>query len=262
MNSGCCAGARFQVGKVPPISPASVFASTVRQTAEKSNVFFWDVASNTVSGTAAIAGREDGAPASSVVASLPGALHSADDGADGDFTGALMGRATLAGAGHSADGGEAGDFPGALMVWANLAGAAHSAGACIAQACGGEHSSVPARSLRVCGGGHSAVRARCGAGVFACGLGVPCLRRQARSRQRSFVRTSDDSSLSSLHFESLSAAHAFPFRSHPPLFGRAHGVDVMNSCGDMHDARVNSFGLHSARGNSGRHINSYRCTSN
>ena len=72
------------------------------QTAEKSNVFFGDVASNTVSGTAAIAGREDGAPASSVVASLPGALHSADDDADGDFTGALMGRATLAGAGHSA----------------------------------------------------------------------------------------------------------------------------------------------------------------
>ena len=91
---------------------------------------------------------------------------------------------------------------------------------------------------------------------------MPCLRRQARSKQRSFVRTSDDSSLSSLHFESLSASHAFPFCSHPLLFGRAHGVDVMNSCGDMHDARVNSLGLHSARGNSGGHINSYRCTSN
>ena len=33
-------------------------------------------------------------------------------------------------------------------------------------------------------------------------------------------------------------------------------------CGVMHDARVNSFGLHSARGNSGEHINSYRCTYN
>ena len=32
------------------------------------------------------------------------------------------------------------------------------------------------------------------------------------------------------------------------------GFDVMNSCGVMHDARVNSSGLHSARGNSGRHI--------
>ena len=74
------------------------------------------------------------------------------------------------------------------------------------------------------------------------------------------MRTSDDSSLSSLHFESLFAPHTYPFCSHPPLFGRAHGVDVMNSCGVMHDARVNSFGLHSARGNSGRHINSYRCT--
>ena len=119
LNSGCCAGPRFQVGKVPPLLPASVFASTVRQTAEKSNVFLGDDATITFSGTAAIAGREDGASASSVVASFHGALHSADDDADGDFTGALMGRATLAGAAHSADGGEAGDFPGALMVRAN-----------------------------------------------------------------------------------------------------------------------------------------------
>ena len=192
---------------------------TARQTAEKSNVSLGCVASNTVS---AIAGREDGASGSSVVASLLGALHSAD-----------------------------GDFPGVLMVRATQAGAAHSVGACIAQACGGEHSSVPARFFRACGGGHSAVRAGCGAGVSAFGFGVPCLRRQARSRQRSFVRASDDSSLSSLHFETLSASHAHPFCSHPPLFGRAHGVDVMNSCGVMHDARVNSFGLHSARGNSG-----------
>ena len=35
--------------------------------------------------TAAIAGREDGASGSSVVASLPGAIHSADDGAHGGF---------------------------------------------------------------------------------------------------------------------------------------------------------------------------------
>ena len=65
------------------------------------------------------------------------------------------------------------------------------------------------------------------------------------------MRTSDESSLSSLQFESLSASHAHLFCSRPPLFGRAHGVHVMNLCGDMHDARVNSFGLHSARGNSG-----------
>ena len=108
----------------------------------------------TLSGTAAIAGREDGASGSYVVASLPGALHSGDDDADGGFPGALMGRATLAGVAHSADGGAAGGFPGALMVRATLAGAAHSAGACIAQACGGEHSSVPARFFRACGGGH------------------------------------------------------------------------------------------------------------
>ena len=71
------------------------------------------------------------------------------------------------------------------MVRVTLAGAAHSAGACIAPACGGDHSSVRARFFRACGGGHSAVRAGCGAGVSACGVGVPCLRRQARSRQRS-----------------------------------------------------------------------------
>ena len=127
LNSACCAGPRFQAGKVPPLSPASscfdrpsVFDCTARPTAEKSNVSFGSVASNTVSGTAAITGREDGASGSSVVVSPPGAILSADDGADGGF-------------------------PGALMVRATLAGAAHSAGACIAQACGGEHFSVPAR---------------------------------------------------------------------------------------------------------------------
>ena len=31
---------------------------------------------------------------------------------------------------------------------------------------------------------------------------------------------------------------------------------------NTHAARVNSFGLHSERGNSGRHINSYLCTYN
>ena len=164
LNSGCCAGPRFQAGKVPPLSPASVFASTVRQTAEKSNVFFADVDSNTVSGTAAIAGREDGASASSVLFLVLSILQMTMQMVI--LLEPLMGRATLAGAGHSADGGDAGDFPGALMVRANPAAAAHPAGACIAQPCGGEHSSVPARSSRACGGGHSAVRAGCGAGVF------------------------------------------------------------------------------------------------
>ena len=77
LNSGCCAGPRFQAGKGPPLSPASscfdrplVFDCTARQTAKKSNVSLGGVASNTVSGTAAIAGREDGASRSSVVVSL------------------------------------------------------------------------------------------------------------------------------------------------------------------------------------------------
>ena len=51
LNSGCCAGPRFQAGKVPPLSPAlsfsmrsaahsghPVFYDTARQTAEKSIV--------------------------------------------------------------------------------------------------------------------------------------------------------------------------------------------------------------------------------
>ena len=76
---------------------------------------------------------------------------------------------------------------------------------------------------------------------------------QARSRHRNFVvRTSDDSSLSSLEFESLFVPRSRLLSLHPPLMGCAHGVDAMNSCGVMHDARVNSLGtsLHSARKNS------------
>ena len=56
------------------------------------------------------------------------------------------------------------------------------------------------------------------------------------------MRTSDESSLSSLQFESLSASHAHLFFP---------SSVVWNSCGVVHDARVNSFRLHSARGNSG-----------
>ena len=156
LNSGCCAGPRFQAGKVPPLSPASscfvrcgthcfsghpVFDYTARQTAEKSNVFLECVASSTVLGMfdsgcpplvervhlatcglggAAIVGREDGASGTPVVASLAGATKPADGRADGGFSGALMVRATLG-------------------------GAAHTPGAYIAQDCGGEHSSVRAR---------------------------------------------------------------------------------------------------------------------
>ena len=41
---------------------------------------------------------------------------------------------------------------------------------------------------------------------------------------------------------------------------RSVGCARMNSCWDTHAARVNSQGLHSARGNSGGPINSYWCT--
>ena len=94
-------------------------------------------------------------------------------------------------------------------------------------------------------GGHSAWRSRVG------GLR---LRRQAQSRSGNFVV---DSSSSSHHVDHV----------HNRSVGCAHGEHVLhgartNSCLDTHAVRVNSFGLHSARGNSGGHINSYWCTYN
>ena len=66
-----------------------------------------------------------------------------------------------------------------------------------------------------------------------------------------------DSSSSSHHVDHV----------HTRSVGCAHGEHVLhgartNSCLVTHAARVNSFGLHSARGNSGGHISSYRCTYN
>ena len=73
LNSGCCAGPRFQAGKVPPLSPAlsfpmrsaahyfsghPVFDDTARQTAEKSNVFL-GVLGSTSSGTSLLASCAD-----------------------------------------------------------------------------------------------------------------------------------------------------------------------------------------------------------
>ena len=70
LNSGCCAGPRFQAGKVPPLSPAlsfsmrsaahsghPVFYDTARQTAEKSNVF--GVLGSNSSGTSLLASCAD-----------------------------------------------------------------------------------------------------------------------------------------------------------------------------------------------------------
>ena len=87
------------------------------------------------------------------------------------------------------------------------------------------------------------------------------LTRQARSRHRNSVRSIGDSSLSSLQFESLCVPHTRSFSLHPSLLGRAHGVDVLNLCGVMHDARMNSLGtsLHSACNDSGVRVNSNCC---
>ena len=89
--------------------------------------------------------------------------------------------------------------------------------------------------------GHSAWRSRVG------GLR---LRRQAHSRSGNFVV---DSMSSSRHVDYV----------HTRSVGCAHGEHVLhgartNSCLVTHAARANSFGLHSAGRNSGRHISSYR----
>ena len=77
------------------------------------------------------------------------------------------------------------------------------------------------------------------------------LRRQAPSRSGNFVVNSLSSSrhVDHVHTRSFERAHVL------------HGART-NSCLVTHAARVNSFGLHSARGNSGGHINSYLCTYN
>ena len=78
----------FPLLRLVLIAPRFLIALRVRLQRSPTSLWGGD-ASNTVSGTAAIAGREDGASGSSVVVSLPGAIHSADDGADGGFPGAL-----------------------------------------------------------------------------------------------------------------------------------------------------------------------------
>ena len=109
------------------------------------------------------------------------------------------------------------------------------------------HAESESSGARVCwhSGGHSAWRGRVG------GLR---LRRQAHSRSGKF---DVDSLLSSHHVDHV----------HTRNVGCAHGEHVLhgartNSCLGTRAARVNSFALHSARGNSGGHTNSYRCTYN
>ena len=83
-------------------------------------------------------------------------------------------------------------------------------------------------------------------GVASCGAGVLRLRRQARGRYLELVGASD----------SLSSSHHVD-HVHTRSVGCAHGVDAWNSCGDMHDARANSWcTLHSACNDSGAHANS------
>ena len=103
------------------------------------------------------------------------------------------------------------------------------------------HEVLESSGARVClPVGHSAWRSRVGG--------------QAHSRSGNFV------------VDSLSSSRRVD-HVHTRSIGCAHGEHVLhgartNSCLVTHAARVNSFRLHSARGNSGGHINSYRCTKN
>ena len=114
-----------------------------------------------------------------------------DGSADGVSGTPLL--ASLAGATRSAEGRADGVFSGALVVRASLAGAAQSAGARFLRR------RVVEDTLHFV---LVVVQA-----LLLAAWGFQRLRRQTRNKQRNFVRTSDDSSLSSLQFVSLSAAH-------------------------------------------------------
>ena len=112
-----------------------------------------------------------------------------------------------------------------------LSGSARSGGHCVAPGDG---------ELRVSASPGSERDALCDAVVAA----------EAGCRIRKSVVSSSDCDFDS-RSSSLCAVTSRP---------RSVGCARMNSCWDTHAARVNSQGLHSARGNSGGHFNSYRCT--
>ena len=214
LNAGCCAGPRFQAGKVPPLSPASpsfsghqVLNSTTRQTGKQC---IFDSSGNSPMGGSGIAtGEGDGSRADFALdavtltaAASSGGGHSADRG--GGYSRLLR----VLGGGHSADRNGA-------------SGAAASLGSC-----------------RVLGGGHSADRGGAsGAGMVACRSGLEHVTRQACSSICGLVRASG--SLSSHHVDHLCSRSDC-----------GHGDT--NSCWDTHGARANACStLHDARGNSG-----------
>ena len=221
LNSGCCAGPRFQAGKVPPLSPATscfsshlVFQSTTRQTGKQ---FIFDLGCS---------------PRDSSGISLFGASDVACG--EGDRPVSSGARVIDDTSGGYAD-----------LLGSNAEGADSVSRALLVVSCARDLALDPvvstaaspgSRLLRVLVGGHSADHGGCsGAGIAACSSGIERLRRQACCNFRDLVGGLD--SLSS------------------------HHDGDTNSCWDTHVARANSRGtLHAARSNSGGHVNSYQCT--
>ena len=276
-NSGCCAGPRFQAGKVPLLSPAlsfsmrsaahsghPVFYDTVRQTAEKSIVS--GVLGSNSSGTPLLAHCADsGAPL--LRASRGPGSQFADDrlaasdelvrdervhdllrcaGSSGMLvlracgTDGSSGKPTL----ETCSSGCAADEPGDLLAKTGVAGyeREHSALQVSPAAAVGEH-----LSLQVYFASRKPVAERDQLG----GPVASRLRHQARSSCLDLRCLSDFVSSSRL-------CHLFP----SPRLVDAR-VGHTNASVDTNFARVNSWGtLHAARTNSGGHANSYRCTYN
>ena len=247
LNSGCCAGARFQAGKVPPHSPATsrpvrsgthcfsghpVFHGTARQTAEKSNVFFLGCLGSDSFGTSLLA--------SSAVSGVP--LLRARSGPGPNLADdRLAERDELASVERVHDQFFCDGSSGAPLMRAG--GTDDSSGAPMLESFSsgfdaGMDGELPAAA---CVSGYvredsalqvsSSARGREADCARLCGAGVSRLRHQARSRFFEFVGLSDAVSSSRLghllHSRSLGC-------------GR---VNHMNSCFGTHDVRTNSWVL-------------------
>ena len=170
LNSGCCAGHRFQAGKVPPLSPATscfsshrFFHSTTRQTGKQ---FIFDLGCS---------------PRDSSGTSLLGASGAACGEGDRPVS---SGARVI----HDASGGHAdvdGELPGSNADGADSVSRALPVVSCARDlALDPVVSTVAAspgcRLLRVLARGHSADHGGCsGAGIAACSSGFEHLRRQA-----------------------------------------------------------------------------------
>ena len=208
LNAGCCAGPRFQAGKVPPLSPASPSFSSHQVLHSTGKQCIFDSSGNLPLGASGIACGEGDRAVSSSARDIDGT-----SGARADVHGALP---------EGADSVSralpvvscAGDF--ALYTVVSTAAA-----------------SPGSRLLRVLGGGHSADRGACsGAGIVACHSGLEHVTRQACSSICGLVGVSG--SLSSHHVDRVRSRSVF-------------GDGDTNSCWDTHVARANSWStLHPA----------------